>query len=100
MIKRTFEIDLTGTELYAVQEIQIDSTGGVTPCSVVAQSCYSNADIYIKTQIERINKAFGKDNVVVNFNPVKNRYTIKVSYDTEIIKDSFIIIFAITKLYL
>lgn len=100
MIKKRVEINLTGIELYAVQEIQIDSTGGVTPLSVVAKDCYMDADIYINYQIVKLQNSFGKDNVNVVLDRLKNEYRVKVSYDTEVVKGSFTVIYAITKLFL
>ena len=99
MIKKTVEIDLTG-EYYAVQDVLIDSAGGINVNSIVAKNYYAEADNYIKDKIVQLQIMYGKDNVDAKFDPVKKRYTVKVSYDAEIIKGSFTVIYAITKLYL
>ncbi len=99
MIRKTVEIDLTG-EYYAVQNIQIDSAGGINVNPIVAKNYYAEADNYIKDKIVQLQIMYGKDNVIFSFDPVKKRYTVKVSYDAEVAKGSFIVIYAITKLYL
>ena len=99
MIRKTVEIDLTG-EYYAVQNIQIDSAGSINVSPIVAKNYYTEADNYIKDKIVQLQIMYGKDNVIFKFDPVKDRYTVKVSYDAEIIKGSFTVIYAITKLYL
>lgn len=97
MIKKTFEIDLSGIELYAVQEIDADT---ITPKSVVARNSYAEARECVEKEIETMKKIFGESNVKVMVDRLKDKYTIKASYDNDVAKGDFTIVYAITKLYL
>ena len=97
MIKRMFEINLTGIELYAVQEIDADT---ITPKSIAARNTYAEAREYIGNEIETMKKIFGENNVKVVCDKMKDKYTVKASYDNEVAKGDFTIVYAITKLYL
>ena len=97
MIKKTFEINLSGIELYAVQEIDADT---ITPKSVVAKNTYAEARECIEKEIETMKKIFGENNVKVMVDRLKDKYIIKVSYANDIAQGEFNIVYAITKLYL
>lgn len=99
MIKRTFEIDLSGTELYAVQEIQIDGSV-ITPKGIVARNTYAEARECIEKEIETAQHLFGETNVKVMVDRLKDKYTLKVSYANEIAKGEITVIYAISKLFL
>ena len=99
MIKKTFEIDLSGIELYAVQEIEIDGNN-ITPKSVVAKNTYAEARDCVAKEIETAQHLFGEANVKVTVDRLKDKYTMKVSYANEIAKGEITVIYVITKIYL
>lgn len=99
MIKKTFEIDLSGIELYAVQEIEVDGNN-ITPKSIVARNTYAEARECVEKEIETAKRLFGENNVKIMCDRLKDKYTLKVSYANEIAKGEITVIYAISKLFL